>query len=58
MQNVIKLSVSCVLVYAFVYLPHFIFLSHHMDSFRKGNEEQLGYIECRLSLEVYLFLIF
>lgn len=40
-----------------IYLISF-FLSNHPYFFCKGNEEQLGYIECRLALEIYPFLIF
>lgn len=49
---------SCVLVYAFMYLPHFIFLSNHTYSFCKANGEQVGYVECQLSFKMGPFLIF
>lgn len=46
----------CLSMHLCIYLISFFFLI--TQTFCKGNEEQLSYIECWLSLEIYLFLIF
>lgn len=55
MQNVIELSVVCVLVSAFGYLPHFTFLSNHPDLLQ-GKRRAVG-LHRMLALIRNLFLL-